>query len=121
MAHVLIVEDEKSSVLLMSAALKRAGHTVTAASDGAEGIAKAQSLKPDLVIMDMGMPKMNGFEAIRALKRDAATKAIPILALTGATTAADRDEAYEAGCDGYESKPIDIQRLLDRVKEFLKS
>ncbi|MBL8642750.1 MAG: response regulator [Rhodospirillaceae bacterium] len=120
MASILIVEDEKSSAMLITQALTRAGHTVTAATDGADGIAKVKSLKPDLVIMDMSMPKMNGWQAIRSLKADAATSAIPIIALTGATTAGDRDEAYEAGCDAYENKPIDIPRLIARVKEFVK-
>jgi len=79
----------------------------------------ARKNKPDLVIMDMSMPGMNGWEAIRQLKGAADTKAIPIIALTSMTTAEDRDEAYSAGCDAYEAKPIDVQRLEERIKELI--
>jgi len=118
MVSILLVEDEASTVMLISKALTKAGHTVAAAPSGEEGLAKAKTAKPDLVIMDMSMPGMSGFEAIRRLKADAATRAIPVLALTSAVTAGDRDEAYDAGCDAFEPKPIDISRLLARVSEL---
>ncbi|MDX2143505.1 MAG: response regulator [Rhodospirillaceae bacterium] len=119
MATILLVEDEKSTVLLLSSALTKAGHAVTAAGSGVEALTKVKTAPFDLVIMDMSMPGMSGFEAIRKLKSDPTTRATPILALTGATTAGDRDEAYDAGCDAFENKPIDITRLLARVKEFV--
>lgn len=119
MSTVLIVEDETFTVELLSVVLKKAGHTVAVANDGAEGVAATRKLRPDLVIMDMGMPTMTGWEAIRTLKADPATRTIPIIALTAATTAEDRDEAYRAGCDAYEAKPIDIARLQERIAEFI--
>ena len=119
MATVLIVEDETFTVELLSLVLKKAGHTILVANDGAVGVATALKAKPDLIIMDMSMPTMTGWEAIRKLKAAPETKTIPVIALTSATTAEDRDEAYAAGCDAYESKPIDIGRLHERIKEFI--
>ncbi len=119
MTTVLIVEDEAFTIEILSAILKRRGHDVLVANNGAEGVANARKNKPDLVIMDMSMPGMNGWEAIRQLKGAADTKAIPIIALTSMTTAEDRDEAYSAGCDAYEAKPIDVQRLEERIKELI--
>jgi CheY-like chemotaxis protein len=118
MSKILIVEDEAFSVALLARALKGAQHVVLTAVDGSDGIAKANADPPDLIIMDMSMPKMSGFEAIRQLKASTATSAIPIIALTSANTAEDRQEAYEGGCDAYESKPVDIPRLLAHVKEL---
>jgi CheY-like chemotaxis protein len=116
MATILIVEDERFSVALLKEALVRAGYKVIFAKHGADGVAKAKRDLPDLVIMDMNMPEMTGWEAIRQLKADTATGKIPVIALTSAQTAGDRDEAYEAGCDAYEAKPIDLARILARVK-----
>jgi CheY-like chemotaxis protein len=107
--------------MLLSRALTKAGYAVASAADGTEGLAKVKAAKPDLILMDMSMPGMSGFEAIRRLKADPATKTIPVVALTGATTAADRDEAYEAGCDAYEAKPVNIERLLARMKELIRT
>jgi CheY-like chemotaxis protein len=120
MATILLVEDEKSTVLLLKSAMTKAGHAVTAAESGADALAKVSASRFDLIIMDMSMPGMSGFEAIRKLKSNPETRAIPILALTGAITAGDRDEAYDAGCDAFENKPIDIARLLARVTELVK-
>lgn len=118
MAHILIVEDEKSVATFLDRTLTAAGHTTTLAKDGADGLIKAKSGPINLVIMDLSMPKMNGWDATRALKADAATWQIPVLALTSAGTSADRDEAYQAGCDAFETKPVDIPRLLERVSEL---
>jgi CheY-like chemotaxis protein len=118
MADILIVEDEKSVVAFLTRALTDAGHTVSSAKNGSEGVARARLARPQLVIMDMSMPKLNGWEATRQLKADPATAAIPVLALTSAVTAADKDEAYDAGCGGFESKPVDLPRLLDRIKDL---
>lgn len=119
MANVLVVEDEAFTIAVLTHILKRLGHTIVVANNGKDGIAHAKSGKPDLIVMDMSMPEMMGWDAIRALKADAETRAIPILALTSANTAEDRDEAYEAGCDGFEAKPIEVERFEERIKEML--
>lgn len=122
MVSILLVEDEKSTVALLTRSLTKAGHTVTAAETGEDGLIKAKATPPpQLILMDMGLPGISGFEAIRKLKADPATKTIPILALTGAVTSGDRDEAYEAGCDAYATKPIDLALLAARVKELTGS
>jgi two-component system cell cycle response regulator DivK len=118
MATILIVEDEPFTVELLTRALEQAGHKVSSAANGVDGVAKVKKARPDLVIMDMSMPKMNGWEATRLLKGDAATRDIPVLALTSAVTAEDRDEAYTAGCDAYVTKPVHMARLLERVEEL---
>ena len=118
MAHVLLVDDDKTTAALYRAALSKAGHTVTTAKNGTLGIAEAKKHRPGLIVMDLGMPEPNGFETMRLLKQDPDTKAIPVLALSGAKTAEDKDEAYEAGCAAYEVKPIAMKRLLDRVTEL---
>jgi CheY-like chemotaxis protein len=118
MATILIIEDDTFTASLLSRALGNAGHQVLTAASGDDGIKLARAQRPAVILMDMNLPKMNGWEATRALKADAATRAIPILALTSAGTSGDRDEAYEAGCDAYETKPVDILRLLARVREL---
>jgi CheY-like chemotaxis protein len=119
MANVLVVEDETFTLKLLTTILEKSGHTVLTAENGREGIAQARKTKPDLIIMDLSMPQTSGWDAIRVLKGDAATRQIPVIALSSATTAEDRDEAYSAGCDAYEAKPIDIERLLNHVKVLL--
>ena len=121
MATILIVEDEKSIIALLTRVLSQAGHVVTSAANGAEGILKIQREAPDLVIMDMSMPRLNGWDATRLLKASPATRHIPILALTSAITAEDRMEAYRAGCDAYETKPIDLKRLVTRVADLTRN
>jgi two-component system cell cycle response regulator DivK len=120
MARILIVEDEVSVVAFLTRLLSPEGHEIVVAKDGVDGVKKASSDKPDLIIMDLSLPKMNGWDATRKLKADAATKAIPVLALTSAATSADRDEAYQAGCDAYETKPIDLDRLKARITELVR-
>src|SRR5437868_5186758 len=114
MAHVLLVDDDKTTIQLYKAALAKAGHTVMTAKDGAVGLAEAKKRRPGLIVMDLSMPEPNGFETIRRLKQDPDTKDIPVLALSGASTAGDKDEAYEAGCAAYEVKPIEMRQLLSR-------
>jgi CheY-like chemotaxis protein len=121
MAAILIVEDERFSVALLKEALQRAGHKVMFAKNGTDGVARTKKDLPDLVIMDMNMPEMNGWEAIRQIKSNTSTRKIPIIALTSAVTAEDRDEAYSAGCDAYEAKPVDMPRMLTRIKELTGS
>ncbi|MSO97201.1 MAG: response regulator [Rhodospirillaceae bacterium] len=118
MARILIVEDEKSVAAFLQRALKDAGHTVAVAKDGKDGVAQAKASPPQLVIMDLSMPKLNGWDATRQLKADATAASIPVLALTSAMTATDRDEAYQAGCDAFETKPVDLPRLLARIAEL---
>lgn len=118
MASVLLIEDEKSTVMLVTRALKNAGHDVTAAEDGEDGVAKFKAMRPDLVIVDMGLPGLSGFEVIRQIRAETSPKKTAVLALTAAITSGDRDEAYEAGCDAYENKPVDLTRLLARITEL---
>jgi two-component system cell cycle response regulator DivK len=120
MARILIVEDEVSVAAFLTRLLSPEGHEVEIARNGLEGVKKAMSDKPDLIIMDLSLPKLNGWDATRKLKADATTRAIPVLALTSAATAADRDEAYQAGCDAYETKPIDLERLKARITELVR-
>ena len=121
MAKILVVEDEQFSAVIVGHIIRNAGHTVIPARDGKEAISKAKRERPDLIIMDLSLPAMTGWEATRRIKSDPATSGIPIVALTASLTAADRDEAYEAGCDAYETKPIDVERLLTHVTELVKS
>jgi two-component system cell cycle response regulator DivK len=118
MATILIVEDEKSTAALLKRALTDAGHKVTAAANGGDAVEAAKNRMPDLILMDMSLPKMNGYEATRRIKADAATKHIPVLGLSGATTGEDRNEAHEAGCEAYMTKPINFPLLLKRVAEL---
>lgn len=118
MATILVVDDEEVFRTMLSELLTEAGHAVRLAINGEEGMAAAAT-GPDLVIMDMGMPGMTGFEAIRRLKADPATKDIPILAVTAADTQADYDELVELGCDRYLPKPITAESLMTRVDDLL--
>ncbi|CCQ75226.1 response regulator [Magnetospira sp. QH-2] len=119
MTTVLIVDDEEVIRLLISDILSDEGFKVHTANDGKQGLEAAQTLRPDLILLDMAMPQMTGFEVVRRLKRDEATRRIPILAVTAADTQADLDELYESGCDRHLSKPIRPDMLLEKVKELL--
>jgi CheY-like chemotaxis protein len=118
MANILLVDDEKTTVEIMSRILTRNGHTVEVARNGAAALRKAKETKYDLIIMDMSMPQMTGWEATRQLRADPATSRIPILGLSSADTSGDKDEAYNAGCDAYETKPVDVPGFLARVKDM---
>lgn len=119
MAKILVVEDERILAEMLTALLKTANHTTVVAADGESGLRLAASESPDLILMDMGLPGITGFDAVRRLKADAVTRLIPVLALTGHKTSGDKDDAYQAGVDGYETKPIDQDRLLERIAELL--
>ena len=121
MTKILIVEDNDMNRDMLSRRLMREGFDVVVAEDGAEGVAKALGEQPDIVLMDMGLPVMDGWEATRAIKADRRTVSIPVIALTAHTTAQDRKMAFEAGCDDYDTKPVDIARLLGKVEKLLKS
>jgi len=115
---VLVVEDNEANRDMLARRLERRGFDVVFAVDGAEGVAKSKSDAPDIVLMDMSLPVMNGWEATRAIKADAATRHIPVIALTAHSMAGDREKAMEAGCDDYDTKPVDLPRLLGKMAAF---
>jgi len=104
---------------MLSRRLQRRGYEVIIAVDGPQGVAMAQSQAPDLVLMDMSLPLMDGWEATRTLKSAAETKHIPVIALTAHAMSTDRDKAMEAGCDDYDTKPIEMSRLLEKIEVLL--
>ena len=119
MARILLVEDNEANRDMLSRRLARQGFEVTIAVDGGEGVEIAQRDLPDLILMDMSLPVLNGWEATRVLKADSATKAIPVIALTAHAMAGDREQAMEAGCDDYDTKPVELPRLLEKITGLL--
>ena len=115
MTKVLIVEDNEMNRDMLSRRLQRKGFDVEIAVDGQEGIDMAASGSPDVVLMDMSLPVIDGWEATRRLKADPATKSIPVIALTAHAMEGDREKALEAGCDDYDTKPINFKRLLEKI------
>lgn len=121
MAKVLLVEDNEMNRDMLSRRLIRKGHEVAMAVDGRQGVDMARSGDYDIVLMDMSLPEIDGWEATRRLKQAAETQALPIIALTAHAMAGDRDKALEAGCDDYDTKPIDLPRLLGKIEALLGS
>jgi CheY-like chemotaxis protein len=121
MARILLVEDQEMNRDMLSRRLKKRGYEVSIAVDGAEGVDKARSESPDLILMDMSLPVMDGWEATRTLKADEATRAIPVVALTAHAMSTDREKALEAGCDAYETKPVELPKLLETMEKLLGS
>ena len=119
MAKILLVEDSEMNRDMLGRRLLRRGYEVLIAVDGAEGVAKAQADPPDLILMDMSLPVMDGWEATRRLKAAPETQAIPIIALTAHAMAGDREQAIEAGSDDYDTKPIELDRLLGKIEALL--
>ena len=119
MSKILLVEDNEMNRDMLSRRLKRKGYDVLIAVDGAEGVSMAAADAPDLVLMDMSLPVLDGWEATRQLKADPKTQEIPIIALTAHAMAGDREKALEAGCDDYDTKPIELPRLLEKIKALL--
>jgi two-component system, cell cycle response regulator DivK len=119
MAKILLVEDNEANRDMLSRRLTRQGFEVSIAVDGGEGVATAKRDHPDLVLMDMSLPVMNGWEATRTLKADPDTETIPIIALTAHAMAGDREQALEAGCDDYDTKPVELPRLLEQIRVLL--
>ena len=119
MATILLVEDHQEIWDFLSRRLKRRGYEVVVAQDGQEGLDKARSEKPDLLLLDMNLPVMDGWTVAKTLKADAATKAIPIIALTAHAMAGDREKALAAGCDDYHAKPIDFSQLVNQIEAVL--
>lgn len=119
MSKLLLVEDNEMNSDMLSRRLQRRGYEVVIAVDGEEGVNLARSEKPDLVLMDMSLPVVDGWDATRRLKAAVETGCIPILALTAHAMAGDRDKALEAGCDDYDTKPIEFSRLLGKIEVLL--
>ena len=119
MARILVVEDNADNMTLITDVLHSLGHTVLSAKDGEEGVKTAQSEKPDLILMDLSLPRMDGWTATRTIKSDAAFAETPIIALTAHAMAGDRERALEAGCTDYVSKPINLRDLMSKLKQYL--
>ena len=115
---ILYVEDNEDNVYMLKNRLSRAGFTVIVATDGTQGVTMATSEQPDLILMDITLPDINGEEATRRLKADPTTKSIPVIALTANAMASDRERAIAAGCDEFETKPVDMPRLLGKIAAF---
>ena len=116
---ILIVEDEPKNLKLLRDLLQRFGYEILEAPDGEQGVKITGEKIPDLILMDIMMPKMDGLEATRIIKADNKTKHIPVIALTSYAMKGDREKTLEAGCDGYIAKPIDIQEVLKTIEHFL--
>jgi two-component system cell cycle response regulator DivK len=118
-AKILIVEDNEMNRDMLSRRLMKKGYTVAIATDGLMGVEMAHTEKPDLILLDMSLPEIDGWEAAKRLKADAATKAIPIIALTAHAMVQDKERAIAAGCDEYDTKPVEITRLLEKMVKLL--
>jgi CheY-like chemotaxis protein len=119
MAKILLVEDNEMNRDMLSRRLEKKGYTVVMAFDGGAGLAMARSEAPDLILMDMSLPIMDGWTATREIKKNDGTRHIPVIALTAHAMASDRDKALEAGCDDYDTKPIELSRLLGKIEAML--
>ena len=119
MAKILIVEDNEMNRDMLSRRLKRKGYDIIIAVDGEEGIEKAIHEKPDLILMDMSLPVIDGWSATSQLKQKEETKSTPIIALTAHAMAGDEQKALQAGCDDYDTKPIELPRLLSKIESLL--
>jgi two-component system, cell cycle response regulator DivK len=116
---VLLVEDNEMNRDMLSRRLVRRGFDVLMAIDGEQGVQMAKSEMPDLILMDMSLPVLDGWEATRRIKAEASTKSIPLIALTAHAMAGDREKSLQAGCDDYDTKPIELLRLLDKMDRLL--
>jgi CheY-like chemotaxis protein len=121
MAKILIIEDTENNRVLLTRRLKPRGHEIVTAEDAERGLAMVPSERPNLILMDVGLPGMDGWTAARTLKADPANRQIPIIALTAHAMDGDRAKAAEAGCDDYETKPIDFGRLFAKIDRLLGS
>ena len=120
MAKILLIEDNEMNRDMLSRRLQRKKYEIVMAVDGEQGVTMAQSEKPDLILMDMSLPVMDGWEATRRIKSDPDLESVPIIALTAHAMQGDRDKSLEAGCDDYDIKPIDLRRLLEKMQTLLK-
>jgi len=119
-ARILLVEDNEMNSDMLARRLERRGYEVVIAVDGAAGLEAAQQKTPDLILMDMSLPVLDGWEATKRLKSAPETAGIPVIALTAHAMSADRDKALEAGCDDYDTKPIEFTRLLMKIESLVK-
>lgn len=119
MHRILLVEDNEMNRDMLSRRLIRKGYDVSIAVDGRQAVALTIEKMPDLVLMDLSLPEIDGWEATRRIKANPATRAIPVIALTAHAMVGDREKALEAGCDDFDTKPIDLQRLLEKVDALL--
>jgi two-component system cell cycle response regulator DivK len=121
MPKVLLVEDNEMNRDMLSRRLTRRGFEVVFAADGQQGVDLARSEKPDIILMDMSLPVMDGWEATRRIKEDGTMRRIPVIGLTAHAMSGDREKAIEAGCDDYDSKPVEIDRLLGKINRLLNA
>jgi CheY-like chemotaxis protein len=119
MAKILLVEDNELNRDMLSRRLERRGHLVLLAMDGEQGVVLARSNRPDLILMDMSLPVMDGWTATRILKEDLETRAIPVIGLTAYAMEGDRERCLASGCDDYETKPVEFVRLMGKIDELL--
>jgi two-component system cell cycle response regulator DivK len=119
MPRLLYVEDNEMNRDMLSRRLQRRGFEVLIAVDGAEGVATAGAERPDLILMDMSLPVLDGWEATRRLKAAPETAGIPVIGLTAHAMATDRDKCLEAGCDDYDTKPVELTRLMEKIERLL--
>jgi CheY-like chemotaxis protein len=120
MPKILLVEDNEMNRDMLSRRLERKGYQIVLALDGAEGLQMARTSGPDLILMDMSLPVIDGWEATRQLKADEATRQIPVIALTAHAMATDEEKARAAGCDDFDTKPIELPRLLGKIEALLQ-
>src|ERR1700733_9693205 len=113
---ILYVEDNEDNVFMLKSRLTRAGYEVVIAGDGAQGVSMASNERPDLILMDLSLPVLDGWEATRQIKANAETRSIPVIALTAHAMTGDREKALAAGCDDFDTKPIELPRLLAKIK-----
>ena len=119
MATILLVEDNELNRDMLSRRLIRRGYTVAMATDGRQGLAMACATTPDLILMDVGLPEIDGWQVTRLLKSNPETRGIPVIALTAHALSTDRDRAREVGCDDYDTKPVDFDRLIHKIEMLL--
>jgi CheY-like chemotaxis protein len=119
MIKILYIEDNEDNLYMLSNRLKRRGYEVVSAPDGERGIVAAKSEKPGLILMDLSLPVMDGWEATRRLKAESETRHIPVIALSAHSMAGDREKALAAGCDEYDTKPIELPRLIEKITALL--
>ena len=119
MAKILYVEDNEDNIFMLTNRLKRKGYDVVVAKDGAQGVEMVAQESPALVLMDLGLPVLDGWEAIRQLKTASETSAVPIIALSAHAMAEDRQRAFDAGCDDFDTKPVEMSRLMQKIEALL--